>query len=244
MIRCCVEEGLKGGRINSKLKDIERKQKNETENKSHAILNSRPLNKGINWSNAISMEDTVDDTASSVVVIRGNFIAPFNQVLSSWNCRQDQIHCQMKSTRKRPRRKVRSTVKFVISPPLSVEKISRQKEMCKNLSQSLSFPALLRCHLLIDGKGTITAGMVITDIDQSFGILGFVLSGAFSEDRGVCHGVGCIAAKKFLSYLALGKYGIFGRRKEGDETRFAVKVAVTNSSQSVRRVSAFLSILH
>ena len=64
------------------------------------------------------------------------------------------------------------------------------------------------------------------------------------EIGGLSYGVGCIAAKKFLSYLALGKYGIFGRRKEGDETRFAVKVAVTNSSQSVRRVSAFLSILH
>lgn len=243
MIRSCVEEGLKGGRINSKLKHFQRKQNNETV-KSHETLSSELLDEGINWNNVISTEDNNDSTASSIVV-RGNFIAPFHQVLSSWNSGQGHSHSQKKNKKHRPRRKVRPTSKFVISPPLSADKVDQQKGMCISLSQSLSFPALLRCHLLIEGNGSISAGMVITDIHQSIGVLGYVSSGAFSPGRGACHGVGFIVAKKFLSYLAHGEYGIFGRKVESEETMFAVRVAVINSSPSrLRRVSAFLSILH
>jgi len=118
---------------------------------------------------------------------------------------------------------------IIVLPPIPLTLLSQQRQYCANLISSLSIPALIRCHLIVEGKGAICSGMSIytemnVELEEEKGnddnnnndgdngnknderishnsVLGYAVSGRFSQERGKYHGVGFISSQRFLSYL-------------------------------------------
>ena len=120
---------------------------------------------------------------------------------------------QPKRAKHRPRRKVRPMSRQALAFPQSKLNQIDHLKFCKELLGALSLPALLRCSLLLCGKGMIHPGDCIYEFSKtkdttntgaiSVGslLLGHVTAGYFSHSRGCVLGVGIISAKHFLSVV-------------------------------------------
>eukprot|EP00581_Thalassiosira_minuscula_P029611 CAMPEP_0183780856 /NCGR_PEP_ID=MMETSP0739-20130205/57343_1 /TAXON_ID=385413 /ORGANISM="Thalassiosira miniscula, Strain CCMP1093" /LENGTH=162 /DNA_ID=CAMNT_0026023903 /DNA_START=200 /DNA_END=685 /DNA_ORIENTATION=- len=122
---------------------------------------------------------------------------------------------------RRPRRKVRHSAFAVHASPLSKKDSEAHSNLCQQLKTSLSLPALLRCELYCDGKGTLNIGDLIlpsefqnyhdniigsdsengNELLDEKSPLGVVVAGGFSPSRGKCHGICFVGAAKLINTM-------------------------------------------
>ena len=118
--------------------------------------------------------------------------------------------------------------------------------MCLSLLKSLSMFTLLRCYIIVSGRGKLVTGMTIRfnrKDKQKDNLLGFVVSGMFSQSKGCYHGSGYICSKRFLSHLSEGEHGSFVLQKQTHGTSVvALKVHIYCESKSVYSM-AYITIL-
>lgn len=257
LIRYCNEDGMHGGRIKTVMyRIIEQCKKatpNDKDNKELVSISQRWKHERISWRH-LESDSTEDNHNETVIVIKGAFVVPFNQALSGW-CPKELLQCKSTggdnadSKRRRPRRKVAgSLLQSTTVPPLEKQMFEAQEKMCSMLLSSLSMSTLLRCHIIIDGKGTLSTGMIIASAEyqkekQAGDILGFIVSGMFSQSRGYYHGVGFVSSKRFLLQLTKGENGSFVRYTEvKGNVCVALKVYLYNKSSDDFSVG-FLKIL-
>ena len=156
-------------------------------------LEPKETNAVIHW------ESLVDNDEKCIVVVRGNFGQPFLDIVQHGT--SSHSICQESPVR-RTRRKIRPPGSLIVAPPLSQEASKDHVEACRSLLESLSLPAMIRCLLFVDGRGTIDAGdSLLLTIANNVVILGFVTTGGFSRKRGACRGTGFISAARLLAYL-------------------------------------------
>jgi len=154
----------------------------------------------------------------------------------------------------------------VHASPLSKKEAELHSVLCQQLSSSLSLPALLRCELYFEEKGTLNVGDLIYALDRNdsdencledselgdaIGVanvnahsspLGVVTGGGFSPSRGKCHGIGFVGAAKLINALNGTVHGMsLIIPQSNGHRKMVLKVTVTREA-SVSRV-ALLSIL-
>ena len=214
----------------------------------------------IHWPSLVAPE------AESTIIVRGSFGIPFVQLFHGCGrLRQPESSSGMNSKRqRRPRRPPNS---IVSASPLSVKDSEAHSNMCQQLKASLSLPAMLRCELYCNGKGTFNVGDMIlalctqeTSDDASEGSasedgsdaeenahkplpLGVVVAGGFSPSRGLYHGVGFVGAAKLIDALdgTIHGKGIIMPQSNGQK-KMALKVLISRDTSECDRY-ALLSIL-
>lgn len=251
LIRSCIEGSW--GR-NKTLFRRHRKEgydrKASAEESSKVIMNSNATEKKtarIYWSHLVS-----PSYDKFVIVVRGSFGIPFLQLLHGCG----RLHRKSDSNRatqtRRPRRPVRPSNAAVNAPSLSKAEKEAHSKLCQKLKASLSLPALLRCELIFDGKGSPAIGDIIYTFsprdndcgcNSSKGLgneshLGLVIAGGFSPTRGRSYGVAFVSAAMFIEALDGTEHGMVK-----DERMFLkVDVAKGHSPRHLRRC-ALLSLL-
>lgn len=236
LLRYCIEQGMAGGRLKTGLRRLlnscrTSKEISEKEQKPTSI-SRKLIQRQIDWAGlSFGSGDTIQGTdvtrvdlkQQHPVIVRGTLNTPFVQALCGFgNHYFDTVYQNTSESgeenvkrRNRPRRKVRGKDTSVILPPLDEELLQEHQTFCSKLLKSLTLPALLRCHLVAEGKGNIKPGMIIgmnttqKDINATINTiqtLGYVVSGGFSQNRGRVHGVGIVSAKTFLSILSGSAY--------------------------------------
>jgi len=244
VMRYCIEEGLSGGRIKTGLNRLlqkcssHSKTRNE-EDRDRSCISRKLTHVDLDWSRlCLPNESTVKDVNKHVVMVRGNFTSPFVQALEGFGkeffeMMKEADGCRIEGKpRRRPRRKVRSSDETVIVPPMQAANLQQHQSYCSNLLNSLTIPALLRCQIKVDGRGTLQAGMIITanvsdsEMSKEATELGFVTSGGFSQSRGEVIGVGIVSSERFLSFLSGGKNGDFLLLTQHSVRSIAMKVTL------------------
>lgn len=182
VIRTCVEGSW--GRINTPLKrtirhwklheDKERINNAGEESKSISQESPTPMTQKlcaksqllgrdaalIRWGSLISPDK------ESTIVVRGSFGIPFLQLLHGCGrLSQPESDGSANKRRSRPRRKVRPPNSTVQASPLSKNDSEAHSDLCQQLMTSLSLPALLRCELYCEEKGTLNTGDLIFPLD-------------------------------------------------------------------------------
>jgi hypothetical protein len=279
VIRTCFEGSW--GRINTELKrtirhwdghDDQGSNKSKSDSSGSAemmtvpmlIMNHKLLCRetvAIHWESLTSVNDQY------AVVVRGSYGIPFFQLLHGCGKPFLRIATAAESGRKRrPRRTVRPANWAVHASPLSKKEAELHSGLCQQLSSSLSLPALLRCELYFEEKGTLNVGDLIYALDRNdsdencledselgdaIGVanvnahsspLGVVTGGGFSPSRGKCHGIGFVGAAKLINALNGTVHGMsLIIPQSNGHRKMVLKVTVTREA-SVSRV-ALLSIL-
>jgi len=237
VVRCCLEHGATGGRFKTQLKRIMKaavltkgnanaeagKDSSDADGNDDATTDTKsswysPF-RPIPWSSITTpnAEDEheggtvgIGSAGDSVEVVRGAYGAPFVQALHDSGHFVIAEHNEGRRRKRRPHRRVRPPQEAVQSNPLARDAATRHKNMCQTLLSSLSLPAMLRCHVYVEGRGTFDpqatiyqyAGDVEVLADDCF-MLGCVVSGAFSTSRGSFHGTAFVGAIRFLqSFLS------------------------------------------
>jgi len=201
----------------------------------------------IDWSCLVS-----PNSDQSVIVVRGSFGVPFVQLLHGCG-RLLRGDSDSTGQTRRPRRPVRPSNMAVHAPPLSKDERETHSKLCQQLKASLSLPALLRCEIVFEGKGSPSVGDVIysftsrddsseDDSVQSLGKespLGLVIAGCFSPTRGRSYGVALVSAARFIDALDGTEHGMV------KDERMFLEVAIAKGLSSPRhlRRSAMLSLL-
>lgn len=202
----------------------------------------------IHWSRLVS-----PTSGQSVIVVRGSFGVPFLQLLHGCGRLPHKVVSDNTTQRRRPRRPVRSSNLAVHAPPLSKDERERHSQLCQQLKASLSLPALLRCGVFFEGKGSPSVGDVIYSFtprddgnndDSPKGLhqespLGLVIASGFSPTRGRSYGVAFVSAAMFIDVLDGTDHGMIKDKK------MFLEVAVANRMPSPRhlRRCALLSLL-
>jgi Ribonucleases P/MRP protein subunit POP1 len=148
-----------------------------------------------------------DPSDPIVVVVRGKeFGEPFRWAMSgcthpihSVQPMDDRVNLRRRSHRSFHGMTHRISV--VEAPKLAAFLRAAHEQLCGNLIDSLSLPALLVCTIQILGKGTLYAGCDIYSDPYSRRVLGYVTTGGFSKARGHCHGIAIVGAVLFLQML-------------------------------------------
>lgn len=149
--------------------------------------------KFVNWPLMISSSET------ATAVVRGAFGLPFEQCFPT----TDPEPSRQLSSRRR-RRPTRSPDALVHVPPLPRERMAEHQVLCQALLNSLSLPTLILCHVLVSGRGTVSAGDTIFDFNsspRSRRPLGRVTCGSFSPCRGAYHGLAVCGASRILETM-------------------------------------------
>ena len=262
IVRCCFETGAQGGRCKTELK---RTLKTQILNTYTGGVSYQP----IDWSSITDCKNKTDDEADSddnagivsneVEVVRGTFGAPFAQALAGSGrfTAKDQGASSRKSEGKerRPRRRVRPSNVVVNAEPLEDEEADAHENMCQMLLSSLSLPALLRCHISVEGKGNLMAGATIFEYKKEAATqknnpdtctkLGYVVAGAFSSNRGQCHGPAFVGAAKLLQSLIENEHvNTASVTSQGEVNRsVALRVLVRNAADGSATRSATLQLM-
>jgi POPLD (NUC188) domain len=165
------------------------------------------------------IQSSVDGEGIKVVVVRGIYGQPFLQLLeqchaatfaAKLNVMPNVANKQIAQGR-RHRRKSLDPYKLRFANRTSEKVAKSRMEHAKVLASNLSLPALLRCHLQVYGRGTLSPmDAICTSQDSNETnptmdlciILGVVLYGSFSEVTGFAEGFGFISAAKLLEYLS------------------------------------------
>jgi len=286
VIRTCIEGSW--GRINTPLKRTLRnrkqfndeKSKQERGKKSSATTSDdqsyelQLINKhqvfgrmaaSIHWENLLSPNE------ESTIVVRGSFGTPFLQLLDGCG----RLHAQSISEstedkpKRRPRRKVKPPNSTSQASPLSMEESEKHSNLCRQLRESLSLPAMLRCELVCDGKGSLNVGDLILPISLSndndtsisgegsdcdgsvedaqslLSPLGVVVTGGFSPSLGKCHGTGFVGAAELIDALDGTMHGMgMTIPQSNGQRKMALKVKIIrNEASDGSSRFALLSIL-
>jgi hypothetical protein len=278
LLRYCIEQGIAGGRLKTGLRRLLNKcslSKESSGEEAKPTTQSRKLiQKSIDWVTlCVGSDDTSQDSDSTTgkleqhsVVVRGTLNTPFVQALCGFGKQyfdtvfQNTLETNEENVKKRnrPRRKVRGKDTSVTVPPLDKVLMEEHQTFCSKLLKSLTLPALLRCHLVAESKGSMNPGMIIgfnTSIQKDSNTmintvqtLGYVVSGGFSQSRGRVHGVGFISAKTFLSILTgssyVGQYVVVSRE---DQKTIGLKVTLQSHDDikgiMIQSMTASLTIL-
>lgn len=137
---------------------------------------------------------------TSTVVVRGLHGEPFLKVL------QDAAGLSRPVVSvPHQRRKRRKTNRLVQSAPLERNERELHQKFCHSLSQSLSLPALLRCHVSIEEKGRLQSGDLLFGLDDFEHPIGCVTAGTFSLCNGSFQGVAVCGAFHFLRLVSHGE---------------------------------------
>ena len=266
ILRYCFEEGCAGGRIKTGLKRMLNKCSDR--NSNARVTASKKTNlQSIDWTSIVATADKATESLkNSVIVVRGDYTMPFIQALTGFsqhyiNTKNSQTDDdeEMKRNKHRTRRKVREFNKSVTLPPIETRLLTEHGHFCTTLLKSLSFPALLRCQLVVEGKGKVCPGGIISCcISRSGGdanavsyesnvttqTLGYVCTGGFSQSRGISHGVGIISSQVFLSFLIYGVHRRFMWVNRNDQSTTAVRVTIKYGNEdSKSSLSASLTLL-
>ncbi|KAK1745015.1 ribonucleases P/MRP protein subunit Pop1 [Skeletonema marinoi] len=191
----------------------------------------------IHWSCLVSPKSD-----QSVIVVRGSFGVPFLQLLHG--CGRLPSKTKTSSA---------SSNVAVHAPPLSKCEKEGHSKLCQQLKASLSLPALLRCEIFFEGKGSPSVGDFIysftskddTSNDDSpmssdkESLLGLVVAGSFSPTRGRSYGVAFVSAAMFIDALDGTEHGMV------KEEQMFLEVAIAKGPSSPRhlRRCALLSLL-
>ena len=182
------------------------------------------------WKQLINQPEATGESESArddpvVVVARGAFIQPFINALNG--CGKLKAVSEEKSSR-RNRRKTRSPRETLQALPLSPQEEMAWRANCRLLTDSLSLPAVLVCHVQVDGPGIISTGSTVKVGSSTIGI---VTTGSFSLTRGLCHGILIVGASRFLQVLTEFQVssGRIVRLPNGLST---IQLAVTIKNQS------------
>jgi len=132
----------------------------------------------------------------SPVGVRGDHLAPFQSLL------EDACSCSPPSPSRPTRRKRRNIQAVTTSkaPRLSQANACALMETVQKLTNSLQLPALVLCHLLVCGKGSLMPADEIVS-NTSSDTLGFVTAECFSRTRGAEHGLGVISGRGYLGQI-------------------------------------------
>eukprot|EP00956_Cyclotella_meneghiniana_P024097 scaffold48070_cov74-Cyclotella_meneghiniana.AAC.2 len=202
----------------------------------------------ISWSGLVP---SANEDYCPVVVVRGGFGHPFLSILHGYGKFKSNISKSGKTHKLR--RPSRSTVK---ASPLSKIQSEAHSNVCQNLLDALSLPAVLRCEIYCDDKGTLEPGDLLFQLygnkddseDKSNGEehslvpLGVVSAGGFSPARGIVHGVGFIGAARFIQ--ALMDSTVEGMvMKVNGSSRMMLKVHLRKLSPDCVGRSALISLL-
>lgn len=168
----------------------------------------------VSWNRITTLPENAElgGTATKPVVVRGEFGMPFLTALAGcghipFNTAREADRGERK--RRRPRRRVRPPSISVPMHKLSNKEADAHSDSCETLLRSLSLPALIFCHVKIEGKGTMTtcrriyASMDDAEEPGYFDfLLGEIVAGSFSTSRGCVHGVGFVGAARLLHVLS------------------------------------------
>jgi len=151
----------------------------------------------VDWSQLVCEAASASD--SSTVVVRGVYGKPFVDALMSCG-KLPELSDEPPIRRKR--RRVKNPSNFSRAQPTSKELVRKLKHHCSSLADSLTLPALLLCHVRIDGPGTMGSGASLFAINSYDNPLGFATSGSFSPVLGRSHGMGAVGAVRLLKAVA------------------------------------------
>jgi hypothetical protein len=178
------------------------------------------ISEPIDWKEIVPA--TTDD---SVVVVRGGFGKPFIDTMSGCGI---VPHSSNSSAHRRKRRRVRDPSLHVTAQCLSKEQAAAHLGVCTALSQSLSLPAVLLCHLRVVGPGSVAAGAGLYALEPLGIHLGFATAGTFSASLGAFQGIGVVGAARLLEVIAsAGSSGvaiISNRPDGGKEIQLRIRV--------------------
>jgi hypothetical protein len=165
-------------------------------------------------------------TGDLVVVVRGGFGKPFLDTMSGCGI---VPHSSSSPAHHRKRRRVRDPTLCVSAQHLSKDQAAMHLGVCTTLSQSLSLPAVLLCHLRVLGPGTVAVGAGLYALEPLGIHLGFATAGAFSSSLGSFHGIGVVGAARLLEVIASawssGAAIISNRPGGGKEIQLRVRVS-------------------
>ncbi len=264
IVRCCLEHGSRGGRFKTELKRTTKTHASETYSGG---IHYHPIDwKSITDCIAVTdKEEEVDakdkdEGTGGVEVVRGAFGAPFAQALTSSGRfaadTETAVSNANNAKKRRPRRRVRPANVAAHAEPLGDDEADAHENMCQMLLSSLSLPALLRCHISIEGKGNLLPGATIFECNKDAKMqsscgtdttLGYVVAGSFSSNRGLCHGPGFVGARRLLHSLvkmeSANTVSVMNQGEEGDRS-VALRVLVKNAAAGGRAVrSATLTLM-
>lgn len=235
LVRNCLEQGW--GRV-------------KIEEAKQQIVDEKPPLPAVSWSHISTLPENASRSGTAAVVVRGEFGRPFGDVLAGCG------HLPMQGNarkRRRPRRRVRPPSVSVSLDRLSHEEAEMHEMTCESLLQSLSLPALVRCHIKINGKGSITAGARILartfDNEEQVGyidyLLGFTVAGSFSMSRGLAHGIGFVGAARLLHVLSSdsGRMSCVATNGTDGTRHVELQVFVKASARGCIERAATLSLL-
>ena len=250
-VRCCLEDGARGGRFKTELKRTLKTSASGTH------THGAPYHP-IDWRSMTDLSSAIEEGdaddkgsdgkgARSVEVVRGTFGAPFAQALTG----SGRFTPESDAKERRPRRRVRPANVAIHAEPLEDEEVDAHETLCQMLLSSLSLPALLRCHVTVEGKGNLVPGATIFEYNektaaQSPTTLGYIVAGAFSSKRGLCHGPGFLGAAKFLQSLILNGHAntvSIMNQGGGGNRSVAVRVLVKNVADGSVMRSATLRLM-
>jgi hypothetical protein len=209
VLRICLEEGEAGGRvpvptISHRVRsngDITQPRQQQTKISVHHLSKIRwnRLLTGTASEEGISDED---EGTEEVVVMRGIFGKPLLDALSGCGTVPSRRRAEdSPQPKRRKRRRVKQSGEILHALPLAPDQVETHQATCRTLIETLSLPAVVACHLLMIGSGTIAPGAEIRSISNDAHLLGFVTAGTFSVARGRCHGIGVVAAAPLLHAL-------------------------------------------
>ena len=207
----------------------------------------------IHWENLLSPNE------ESTIVVRGSFGIPFQQLLDG--CGRLHAHSESDDKKedkpkRRPRRRVRPPNSTIQASPLSKDESEAHSNLCRQLRESLSLPAMLRCELFCDGKGSLNVGDLILPIclrnDSDAGIsgqdsdcddsvedgqsqlspLGVVVAGGFSPSLGKYHGTGFVGAAKLIDALDGTIHGMGMTIPSNGQRKMALRVKIIQNEAS------------
>lgn len=206
----------------------------------------------VSWSHVSTLPENASSSGTTVVVVRGNFGKPFVDALAGCGHLPPDAH-QGAKKRRRPRRRVRPSSASVPLQRLTDDEADAHQNMCETLLQSLSLPAIIRCHVRIEGKGTaVTGGRILAsvcDMEEQMGyidyLLGFTVAGSFSMSRGSTHGVGFVGAARLLHVLSSdhGRLSCVVVNRSNGTKHTELKVTIKASTRVYAERTATVSLL-
>ncbi|KAL7565136.1 hypothetical protein ACA910_021517 [Epithemia clementina (nom. ined.)] len=179
----------------------------------------------IDWTAFVTMNLQSCSSDPVVVMMRGLFVKPIADLVCCMtgvsrkeesqkgvdiDLLNDKKEHETKHKRRRPSK---NPTDYVRVPPPGLKEIGLFQINCRNLLQSLSLPATLLAHVRIeDGEGALVAGAALMSLSPPQGtavvksddrlLLGYITTGAFSHNRGRCHGLAVLGAARFLEELS------------------------------------------
>jgi hypothetical protein len=204
------------------------------------------------WSHISTLPEDASNSGAEVVVVRGGFGKPFVDALVGCG-HLPPVAPPGVSKSRRPRRRVRPSSASVHLVRLTNDEAVAHQDVCEDLIDSLSLSALVRCHIKMEGKGTIVAGSRILasmcDEEEQTGyidcLLGIAVAGAFSMSRGLVHGVGFVGAARLLHVLSSdhGRLSCVMVKRPDGIRQVELKVTIKASTRVGAERKATISLL-